>query len=98
MPVSTVRLDVHRRARFAVADMLMHAFIATGEKPSPEHIAFLREHVEEEQRYEAAVQRRLDHFVALATPGPLPVPTIRRVDAGPRFGVVLSHEGVPIAR
>jgi hypothetical protein len=65
-------------ARTAVADLLTKALIATGEKPSPAHVAFLREAVEDELRYEATVQRRINQLMD-PDPGHLPAPSIRRV-------------------
>jgi hypothetical protein len=71
--------DPLRRARLVVGSVLWRFFVATDPEPSTAQIEFFRHHVEEEQAYEAALQRRLAELRDM----PVGPPRVIRVDGRP---------------
>ncbi len=70
--------EIARRVRNTAGNALFALYSATGAKPTAEQASYFRDVVEDEQAYEAAVQRRLDGLAA----APLvyrPIPLIRKI-------------------
>jgi hypothetical protein len=69
--------QIVRRARIVLAALLMRAFIVADEHPSTAMADYFREHLREQERYEADMRTRYDSLSG--HPGILPVPNVRRV-------------------
>jgi hypothetical protein len=75
-----------RAARASVANAIMRVFIATGERPSPVHLTYFREAIEEQQAVEAAALERLARLIPANT-----TPSLTRVASSPNAMPIRSR-------